>query len=415
MKKRLPNNSKERGDEYLARGQGLRFAGRLKEAAVELERAVELSPNLYEACFELGEIYSLLGTHRRACVFFRRAAMMRPGDALAHFKAGLALLGDEEFARAAREFKAATEFAPLEVEYHYHLGLALFGCGLHTEAAERLTDALRLRPDLAKVHHVLGAVYRELGWRLRSLRHLRRAVRLDPHDADLLNDVAETCLTAGERREALEYLMAAVQLQPEDDELMHSLLGTYDETVTGEVETREVLTVLERVVTLNPKAKAALDRMAELYERLGEYEAAARAVSRSLTLNPDDQDTRLRAASVMLRRGKPLEALHMLRGIARNAPNDFAVQLLYPKACYDRGLYHAAELAFRCCIRIAPQRPESFAGMASIYEARGERARAGEHLRQALNLSPEDSALEKRLRALVEREETTGAKRAQNK
>ena len=403
-----------RGDGHYELALSLLSAGRLREAAGELELAVSSSPSDFEACYELGRLYSQLGKHRRAYVFFRRAALIAPGDARAHFQAGLELLGDEEFARAAREFGKAAALAPLDAECHYHLGLALFGCGRHLEAIKRLAAARRLSPDSAKVHHVIGAVYRSLGRDAQSLRHLRRAVKLDPHDAELRAAAAETCLAVGEGGEALAHLIEAVQLRPDDPVLLQALLTTYDQAVVGDAEARELLDVLEEVVAWYPKTKSAHDRLAELYELAGEYEKAARCVVQSLQIDPDDPYTRLRAASVMLRRHRPVEALHVLRGVAREMPHDFSVQLLYAKACSDRGLFHAAEHAFRRCLRIAPDRPEAYVGLASVTEACGDREGTREYLRKALSVSPDDTKLARRLHALVEAAEATRAKWVRN-
>jgi regulator of sirC expression with transglutaminase-like and TPR domain len=61
-------------------GRGLFFQKKIREAAEELERAVELDPEMVEAYYELGGVYLLLKQNAPASRALKRFLELSPGD-----------------------------------------------------------------------------------------------------------------------------------------------------------------------------------------------------------------------------------------------------------------------------------------------------------------------------------------------
>jgi protein O-GlcNAc transferase len=142
---RLFRGMRSSGDEF-ARGTAAVQAGRMEEGIIALRRALELTPGLPGAHFNLGVAYRSLGNPHEALAAFRRAAELAPGFAEAHQSIGSVL-------REQRELE---------------------------EAERSLRTALALKPDLPEALLELGHVHRGTGdWRA-AIDAFRRAVSVDP-------------------------------------------------------------------------------------------------------------------------------------------------------------------------------------------------------------------------------------------
>lgn len=131
------------------RGTAAARAGRMAEAIIGLQRAIELKPDYPEALYNLGAAYREVGDVDAALTSYRRAADLAPRFADPHVDIGTLL-------RERRDF----------------------------EAAERsLRTALALKPDNPEAFLELGNVAKSLGdWRA-ALGHFRRALEIDPRFA----------------------------------------------------------------------------------------------------------------------------------------------------------------------------------------------------------------------------------------
>ena len=129
------------------RGTNALRAGRMDEALVALQRAVERKPDYPDAHYNLGAVWRSLGKEEAALAAYRRAAELAPGFAQVHADIGSVL-------RQLRELE---------------------------EAERSLRRALELQPDHPDALVELAAVYKGRGdWRA-SIAHLQRAIEVAPH------------------------------------------------------------------------------------------------------------------------------------------------------------------------------------------------------------------------------------------
>ena len=171
------------------------------------------------------------------------------------------------------------------------------------EAISLLSSAASAAPGLAEAHHLLGYAYDRKGLHQLSLDAYRRAVKLAPNDAQLLNDYGYTLYLRGQHKEAKELLKRAAKRSPGDERVWNNLavvqvkLGSYDDAFKsfaragGEFKGRmNVANALERAGRyedalkhyeaarrVNPSSRAALQHLADLYQRLGRKEEAEAA------------------------------------------------------------------------------------------------------------------------------------------
>jgi tetratricopeptide (TPR) repeat protein len=93
----------------------------------------------------------------------RRAAQLRPDDAMAHLQIAFELLVRSEFAEARRSAEKAVALAPDLFAARNALGRALVELGDTTAGIRELEVAVRLAPESAETHFTLARAYAKAG------------------------------------------------------------------------------------------------------------------------------------------------------------------------------------------------------------------------------------------------------------
>ena len=176
-------------DAHAAKGLALFTAGHADEAEAELDRAMTLAPNSFEAYFFAGRCQRARGDHARAAILFERAGELQPDD----FRAlGLAAQSYRSLGRAragARRRRAAAWSA------------SRASSPIHADDAKALAFGAAILVDL-------GEAERALDW-------AERAARIDP--ADLITNYNLACawIALGRQDEALTRLEKFFAVPPD--------------------------------------------------------------------------------------------------------------------------------------------------------------------------------------------------------
>lgn len=306
-----------------------------------------------------------------------------------------------------------------------------FAYGIRSQELDRAEDALRRgdvgttlsilegrAQDSVRGQMILGRAYLALGDFGRARGAFRRAAELEPRDVEAWLAIAETA----ERERFFEHALDAYK----------------------------------KALAANVNDSDARRRLAYLLADLGRLSEAAAALRKALETDPADVDLRLRLGSVELRRGRfdeaeaaythvlerspdPIAEAHLGRGIARSSQalaerlasgeRVEAAEADLTTACelasdaadgpYNLGWHWEevrkdptrAEAWYREALRRNPEHVQATLRLATVLEARGERAEALELYRraQAFRVSPfARPALADRVEALT-KENTASA------
>lgn len=130
--------------------QALIETGKNKEAAQQFAAALKLDPTMEEA---------------RAGIEVARQGSTGPSQRAAadHYKKGVRLEGEGDFAGAMREYRKAIELNPNLAEAHFSLGVTLENQGRRDKAIEEYRAAVRIRPNLVSAHNNLAVAYYSQG------------------------------------------------------------------------------------------------------------------------------------------------------------------------------------------------------------------------------------------------------------
>jgi len=203
---------------------------RLDEAGHTLAAASTLAPNHPEVVRLRGVVEHLRKRYPEAVALLRRAAELKPDDALIQNNLGSALgeSGDIEGALAA--FRRSCELAPGLAATWFNLGRALESQGQTQEAESVLARALALEPGHLQARIMHGHVLRVLGRIDDAVAEYRHTLALQPDFLPALSGLTnlKTVALLPEERRALGRIYARRDLGPTDRAmagfaLMHAL------------------------------------------------------------------------------------------------------------------------------------------------------------------------------------------------
>lgn len=195
---------------HVQKGIALEAAGRLEEAVVEHERAIEVDPKHAQAHVNLISLYGRLGRAEKAEEQFRAAVALNPSLAEAYYNYGVLLVNGGRMPEAKAAFEKATEVNPLYAEAHLNLGLLLERAGDRAEALGHYRKAAENKPNYRQAHFHIGRILVLTGSYRQAIDHLSRTLK--PEDGNTpayLYALASAYARAGNRDTAVRYALQA--------------------------------------------------------------------------------------------------------------------------------------------------------------------------------------------------------------
>jgi tetratricopeptide (TPR) repeat protein len=231
------------------------------------------------------------GRYRDPVTFYRTAAELNPGSAVAHNHYGAALAEvPGRLPEAVVQFETALKISPHFAEIHENLGAALLADpARRADAVAHLEEASHLRPDRKPAHDKLAFALAAVPGRLpEAIAEYQTSLRLDPNDPIAHDGLGLALLQdPGRLAEAAAEFAAALRLKPDFAEA-HLHLG--------------------KILSVSP------DRAGDA---IAEYETA-------LHLLPDSAEAHYNLGNLLLRvPGRAAEALDHFTAALRLRP-DFA-------------------------------------------------------------------------------------------
>ncbi|AKF08213.1 hypothetical protein [Sandaracinus amylolyticus] len=308
-------------------------AGDFAGAASVLATAVEASPDHPFAAERLARLREGAGDARgaaEALAIAARAAHVPGRAASLWYRAGVLwqdTIGDEELA-----LEALTEASKVDVG--------------HLDVFDRLRNLLELREDhaalselvarrtaagggdpalLVELHALQAKLKEKLGDREGAREALRAVLALSPEMLDALRRLAELCLEDEDYRNAAEALIRIARIRKDREELrwvFFTLGEIYDRHIP---DAKRAEAAYRRVLKLAPDDVTAMERLAALFRRDNQLQAAAEQLGELSRVEPDPDRARghqLALAEVLEQMGDPRRAEQVLETARRAAPTE---------------------------------------------------------------------------------------------
>jgi len=270
---------------------GIMFgAGVANDAAIYLQLATYIKPDLSEAVVALGDAYGELQQYERSNELYGKIPPQNPYylNAQLHIAVNYEHMGklDESLAlldkltkQSARDPEAlVTKGDLLRIHARYPEAVDAY-----TKALARLKDA---KSSNWPIYFARGTCYERQGKWDEAEKDMLMALELKPDQPDVLNYLGFGWLERGKNSsDALAMIQKAIKARPDDAQIVDSMgwalyiQGDYK----GSME------YLEKAVELLPGDPTVNDHLGDLYWRLGRKNEARFQWERSLTFSPENK------------------------------------------------------------------------------------------------------------------------------
>ena len=331
------------GELYLAVAQ-VKDSADLARGIPRLEQAMERhKPKNADFYSELGEAYLKVGRLTDAILAFQAALERNTNLLPARKSLGLTLLMDNQFWRAADVTQQALAQAPNDAEIYNALGEIRYREKKLEAAAQHFRDAIRLDPDYPEAHNNLGATQLLLGDMSAATASFQRAVGIRPDYQAAQTNLAQ--VRAGPERpqpgaatDAIPDLAARAQAAEQAENLDEAarlykqILAIRPDWAAAKLNLGiayhslalypKALTILDEVVREDPSLASAFLFRGACYYYLDRYAEAVGSLEKYLSLEPGSDEARpVLAASYYGLKDYPNAALQYLQQIKLTPDN----------------------------------------------------------------------------------------------
>ena len=185
------------------------------EALDELEQAVNLQPDFFNAHLELGNAYGLIGSHDRAIRHFIKAIGSNPESALAHLHLAHALRDTGQLDEAITHYERSIELQPGNAEAYCELAGVLIIKFKFDQVISLLEAVILTMPGNPGLLFRLAAAYQEQGSSDIALGYYNEVLDIDPENVDARTGIAGIQALQGNFIAAAETLESLLADHPE--------------------------------------------------------------------------------------------------------------------------------------------------------------------------------------------------------
>jgi Flp pilus assembly protein TadD/transglutaminase-like putative cysteine protease len=296
-------------DELLEAGIAALNAGNIREAIPLLQDAVEIDPKSKQGWNDLGLAYLRLGQFDEAAAAFQKQISANPYDEHVYNYLGLTLQQQQKFPEAADAFRKQIAVNPLDPVAHAALGALFLEQHKYSEAIPELDKATVLAPENAELEVSLGNALLNTGEKDKALEAFEKGVELSQTPVvwnNVAYALAEHNLELDKAAQYAESAIAATAANLRNIELSRlslddlnqvASIGVYWDTLGWVNFRRGDLDQAERYVRaawlLNQHGEVG-DHLAQIYEKRGDKQHAARMYAEAIAAPHSVPETRAR-------------------------------------------------------------------------------------------------------------------------
>ena len=365
-------------------------AGRLPEAAAQLESILPLVPKSFEVHELLGLVYAAQSQDGKAIEHLEEAVRLKPDSAAARTNLAASLSHAGNSALAGEQFRKALELEPRDFDANHNLGEFEIQSGKIAEATPFLEAAQRVNPASYENGYDLALAYFVTG-KLDPARRQVQSLLSQKNTAELHNLLGQIEEKDGKFVPAANEFETAAHTDPSEDNLFDwgsefLLHRTYEPAID----------VFQQAVQRYPNSpRLRMGLGMALYSR-GKYDEAIKSLLAAADLNPSDPRCYLFLSKAY--DSSPTQAEDVIRRFRRfselqpanaQALYYYAMSLWKGKRAEDSGLdIHQIEALLQKSIALDPKLAEAHMQLGNLYSDQHDFARSIPEYVRALELNP---------------------------
>ncbi len=237
-------------------------------------------------------------------------------------------------------------------------------------------------PERATVHFELGLVLAEMGEAESAMRSLRRVVTLEPKHPQAWRVLGDALVQTGDTTGAADAYVKQVESSAADLTTLEAVaaLGLDQAEVAGNV--------LHEYLNAQPSDLNALEILASLNMRAGEFESAESLYARALDLAPSFLKARLGYISALHQQLKSHEEIEQVDILLADDPDNAEYQELKTLAMSASGKVQEAIANAEGLVQSQPLRPNAWLTYAHVLRVAGRQKECIDAYRKAIALDP---------------------------
>lgn len=351
--------------QLLTHAVALHQNGQLADAALLYERVLRRVPRQADALHLLGLIKDQTGAPAEGIALIAKAIAVDGGQPVFRLNLGRILERLGRWAEAADSYAQAVRLAPSETEHHRLAAHAATKAGRLDAAAAYLRRMLSLHPERGDWALALGDIHYDRGRWAEAARAYLAAVALLPDPTLAAYNLGMSLRNAGHLAEAMAALRTAARHAPLLQEVWEQLLSLHHAT-GSDADAAAAGRVLQ---VLAPGHGAAAKLTGSTCRRLGDSEAAAKWLARSVRLDPFDPEVSLALGAQRHERGNCAGAERCYRHALMVAPAASAALVGHGVTLAGLGRRAEAEAAMRHAVRLVPEDSDTAVNAGSVSHA----------------------------------------------
>lgn len=401
-----PCSAQQHSRNASALADGLRNAAALLRnrqfpaAVAAYQTILQTEPHNEKAELGLAAAYYGVYNYDQMRRLLREAAASHPKSAASLVELGKLDIHLLHYGDAILELTRAVRREPSFAAAHEQLGVAYQAKGDEQKALVEFNEAIRLAPDSASAHYFRGSLYADRNDHDRAYQDATAAYRAEAttQTRELL---AKTALSAGKCDESVELLQPLAQSEdaaPEDIYLLsraYKCAGQTQRAKEMQDEYEKRSQTLRDAKTRKMHADHLAINAGEL-ARKNQLAPALTVLSQALEEDPENGPSLAQLAKIDFSRGDVAKAQEEIAKALRGDPYNPDYLYVRGKVLESTDLTAALE-AFQQTVLVDPKESDAYFEMGEVYLKMGERSRAAEALRRAVQLSPDDPDYKKAL------------------
>jgi Flp pilus assembly protein TadD len=312
-------------DAHMYYGVGLEKAGALQHAIQEFGKALDLSPNDVDVLRNMAQAEREQRNWEAAAEYERRLAFLQPNSGAGRADLGYVLRRADRLSEAVEELRKAVILSPGLARAHYYLADALDQAGDSAAALVEYEKASRLEPKNAEFSFKFGLAL-STDRPKDAIIEVRRSIELDPNNPDVHRTLGMLLRRVGDLQNSTLEFQRASELSKQAEG--HSEAVVHIQTAIRQLKGNEfsrAIDELRMALKDEPNSSAANQLLGVALSNIGNLTEARRAFTAALQENPADPEIHFNFGVFLGRQGDFQGAVKELRQV-------LALRAGYPQA-----------------------------------------------------------------------------------
>jgi len=373
-------------DSLLFNIRGACFAGLgQNDAAVEsYKKAVLLKPSYAKAHYNLGGALQETGQLDEAVKSYESAIALEPENAEAHNNLGNVLRELAHLNAAIKSYKKAIVINPGYVEAHYSLGLTFYDLGQLQDTVKSYKQVLTIKPDFAEMHNNLGNVYRELDELDAALKSYQKAITIKPDFVEAYYSLGVIYQERSLLNDAVKSYEKVINIKPNFAEAHYCLADTFLRLSMFD----DAIKNYDIALSIKPELTEAHNNLGIAFKELGKLDDALRCYQMALNINPSYSEALLNIGLIHHKQGQFEKSIQCYLQTLSIRPDYAEAHNNLGNVLMDLGQLDEAVKNYEIAISINPNYAQTHNNHGIALDTLGHQSAANKSFKKAISINP---------------------------